>query len=66
MQTQRWRAVCELIVPSRPGIIWVPAVDYLTIGRLYRIQVLPKDQKEQLWAPDGGPQRVVPRMAIPN
>lgn len=59
-----WRVISTSLVPERPGCVWTPALDYLTPGRLYRIDVqeLPKEPAEgdpgdkttvvQTWTPE--------------
>ncbi|WP_147432440.1 hypothetical protein [Pararobbsia silviterrae] len=45
----------EVDVGGSNGMMWVPAVDIMTVGRIYRIQVLPDGHRQQRWFPDGVP-----------
>jgi len=54
MQNQRWRSICEVDVGSARGMVWVPALDFVTVGRLYRVQVVPQSPgQEQRWISEG-------------
>lgn len=53
MPTPRWSGVCTMNVPGNEQVSWVPALDYLTAGRLYRIHVPQEENKEQRWTPEG-------------
>lgn len=47
-----WRQIKIVTVPERGGVIWTPALDYLTPGKLYRIRVEPRTLNAKPEAPD--------------
>jgi hypothetical protein len=55
MSTPTWREIAKIDVPAEPGVVWTPALDYVTPGKLYLIKVDPDaNGNAQKWSPESG------------
>jgi hypothetical protein len=59
-----WRQVKIVTVPERGGVIWTPALDYLTPGKLYRIQVEAKAPAIKLEGSESSTAEAAPKVVV--
>jgi len=59
MGQRTWREITKIKVPEREGCAWTPVRDYLTPGKMYRVEVL-------MLAAAGAPNKQPPQDAAPD